>query len=283
MTSDEPPPSARGSRRNSPKEASAARIYDYLVGGDGYYDIDAQVADQLLEDFPLVGWLARNNRYWVQRAVRYLVGVKGIDQILDIGSGIPGKGNVHEIAQAINPECRVAYFDYERDAVEMGQERLAVNPHAEAFLADVRDPEVLLGHLAPGDLIDFKRPVGALFSAVWHFVPESDKPAELMAQYRSRLVSGSYIGLSHATDEKLPLEFQEQFGRFIGHYNQNVSESITLRTIAQVVDLMAGTELTEGGVWPVTDWRPGEPAFVPEDNEEHFTRWALYAAVGRVL
>jgi hypothetical protein len=149
--------------------------------------------------------------------VRYLVGA-GVSQFLDIGSGIPTVGNVHEVAQAAAPGARVVYVDTDPVAVAHGQEILADNPHAGTIEGDLRRPEEILGHPAVLGLLDFSRPIGLLLIAVLHFVPDADDPAGIVAGLRGRMAAGSYLAISHGIgvpveQEQSQQEVKQLYGR----------------------------------------------------------------------
>src|SRR5688572_15286219 len=146
------------------KPATAARIYDYYLGGVHNFSADRAAAQQVTSVFPFIPTAARANRAFLGRAVRVLVAA-GVRQFLDIGSGIPTVGNVHEIAQAVAPDARVAYVDIDPVAVSEGQELLAGNDRAVALLGDLRDPQAVLAHPGVRRLLDFGQPTALLLAA----------------------------------------------------------------------------------------------------------------------
>ncbi|MCA1656060.1 MAG: SAM-dependent methyltransferase, partial [Pseudonocardiaceae bacterium] len=171
---------------------NAARIYDYLLGGAANFEQDRVFAEKLLEVMPQARAAARLNRAFLRRAVRFCVEA-GIRQFVDIGSGIPTAGNVHEIAQAVAPTTRVLYVDNEPVAVTHSELLLRDNPWATNMRGDLTDPEPVLA----SPLIDFSQPVAVLMVSVLHFVPDSAAPHEAVARYVSALAPGSFLGLSH--------------------------------------------------------------------------------------
>ncbi|MEV0679719.1 SAM-dependent methyltransferase [Actinosynnema sp. NPDC050436] len=249
---------------------SSARVYDYLLGGGHNFAADRAVAEELAGVLP-VRDMARMNRSFLRRAVQALV-AEGVTQFLDLGSGIPTVGNVHEVAQEADPACRVVYVDFEPVAVTHAELLLAANPGATALLADLRGPEAVLD--APGTrlLIDLDRPVGVLAVSVLHFVPDRDDPWGVLARYRDRLAPGSFLALSHFTSDRMPREAAAGVGIF-----GRSAERVTPRSRADVLALLDGFDLVEPGLVCTPEWRPESPEDVPDDPG----RANMYAAVGR--
>ncbi|HEX5403714.1 MAG TPA: SAM-dependent methyltransferase, partial [Pseudonocardiaceae bacterium] len=184
---------------------SAARVYDYLLGGGHNFAADRAVGEVVLRVQPHGRQIASSNRAFLSRAVRYLVD-QGITQFLDLGSGIPTVGNVHEVAQQADPECRVAYVDYDPVAVAHSQLMLRDNDRATVIDADLTQPEQVLDSSDIHKFIDFNEPIGLLMVAVFHFVPDAKQPADIVAKYRSVLPTGSFLALSHLTADQMPGE-----------------------------------------------------------------------------
>jgi hypothetical protein len=254
-----------------PTEPSVARIYDYLLGGGHNLRSDRAVAKKLLAVQPNVVDIARRNRAFLQRVVRFMVD-EGIEQFLDLGSGIPTVGNVHEIAQRIAPGARVVYVDYERVAVAHSQLILDGNDDADIVFADVTRPDDVLNAPATRDLLDLHRPIGLLAVTLGHYIPPSAHPAAVFARYRDATAPGSFLALTHLTDD-----FDAVHGDEIVATMRSTRDNVFPRSRAEVLDLFAGYELVEPGLVTTSQWRPDEsqPATVnPEDD-------GLYAAVGR--
>src|SRR5947208_805756 len=165
---------------------SAARVYDYFLGGAHNFEVDRQLAAQIASLTPNLAQTMRANRSFLRRAVRYLV-AQGIEQFLDLGSGIPTTGNVHEVAQAANLRARVVYVDNEPVAVAHSRHLLATNPYATIVDADLRRPSVVMRHHETRRLLDFSRPVAVLMVSVLHFVTDEEDPAGIVAAYRDAL------------------------------------------------------------------------------------------------
>ncbi|AHH98562.1 SAM-dependent methyltransferase [Kutzneria albida] len=231
--------------------ASAARMYDYYLGGAHNFAVDRQRAEEVLAVLPQARVFARQNRAFLRRAVRHMV-ASGIRQFLDLGAGLPSAGNVHQIAQALDPECRVVYVDNELTAVAHNRLLLTGNPHAVCVQADITTPSTVLEHPVTRRLLDFDHPVGMLLCAVLHFVPDTRDPAGVVAAYRRVLAAGSMLALSHATATDYP----DQLAGVVRTY-QATQNSAHLRTRAQVTGLVACFEhLLWPGVVYTPEWRP---------------------------
>jgi hypothetical protein len=248
---------------------NAARIYDYFLGGGCNFAHDREFADKYLEVQPNVDKSMRVNRAFLGRAVRFCV-EQGIRQFLDIGSGIPTVGNVHEIAQAMAPECRVVYVDNEPIAVAHSEAILAGNDHAAVLQADLRDPGTILNSQSVKRLIDFDQPLALLMVAVLHFVPESDDPGLAIARYLERMTRGSYFVVSHGTTEGV----DDMPPGTDTHYDRTTTPFIS-RTRHQLMNLMAGTQLEEPGLVWASQWRPESP----QDIGDHPETMGILAAV----
>ncbi|HEX6359681.1 SAM-dependent methyltransferase [Actinophytocola sp.] len=250
-------------------QPSAARVYDYLLGGACNFEHDRVFAEKLLSTIPEAREVARRNRAFLRRAVRFCVD-QGIRQFLDIGSGIPTVGNVHEIAQKEVPDSRVVYVDSEPVAVAHSLLILDGNEYAGAAQGNLLDVDGVLGAEPVRRLLDFDQPIAVLMAAVLHFVPDSANPGAAVARYVDAMASGSYLVLSHAA--KVDLQRSQDGWKM---YN-STSTPGGGRTREDVAAFMAGTELVEPGVVWLSEWRPGslDDTTTPE-------RSIGYAAVGR--
>ena len=255
------------------EQPSAARMYDYYLGGSHNFAADRALAEQYIQVLPEIRQISWANRYFLRRAVACLV-EQGIDQFLDLGSGMPTVGNVHEVATALNPDARVVYADADLVTVSHGQALLAHEPAAAYLHADLRDPESVLRSEAVTKHLDLTRPVGILMVAVLHFVPEQDDPAGVVAAYRDAVAPGSHLVISHATNEYHP----ETMRRATGVYNR-ASHTMNFRSREEVYSLLDGFELLPPGLVDVINWRP-EPTEEDPFNGD-VTRYNLLAAVGR--
>jgi O-methyltransferase involved in polyketide biosynthesis len=232
---------------------SVARVYDYYLGGSHNFAVDRDFAQQVLQAMPNVPELARENRAFLRRAVRYLC-QQGVDQFVDLGSGIPTVGNVHETAQEINPEARVVYVDWDPVAVAHGQAILADNDRTAVVGADLRDAEEVFANPQLRELIDPARPTAVLLIAVLHFVPADQKPAELISRITMLLGPGSYVVISHGSLEGQ----QSRLGQAANLYQQTASP-VTMRSQQEIAELFGDLELVEPGVVATPLWRPDYP------------------------
>jgi SAM-dependent methyltransferase len=250
---------------------NAARIYDYALGGYHNFAVDREFLRQAEATFPGAGLTARANRAFLSRAVRWLAGT-GVRQFLDIGSGIPTLGNVHQVAQDAAPDARVVYVDIDPVAVAHSQAMLADNPRVAVVEADLRRPAEILRHPEVTGLLDFSQPVAVLVIAVLHFISDAEDPPGILAQLRDALVPGSYLAISHAAPALAP-ERQEEL-RNVQRLYRNTSTPLHLRDRDRMADLLVGLDIAPPGVVPVTAWRP-DPAINSEPQP------TILAAVGR--
>jgi S-adenosyl methyltransferase len=251
-----------------------ARMYDYFLGGKDNFAADRETAAKVLQSWGTVRTAVRENRAFLGRAVRYLVGEAGITQFLDIGTGLPSADNVHEVAQALNPESRVVYADNDPIVLAHARALLASDPRgACAYIdADLREPEKLLSHPATRSTLDFSRPIALMLVAVLHFVPEEDGPRRAVKTLLDTLPSGSYVVASHVTEEHNP-EGLAGTGRAYGEAGVRGA----LRTSAEFAELVfSGLELVDPGVVLVSEWRPDADGLRPLPWEVN-----IYGAVAR--
>ncbi|MET0136170.1 MAG: SAM-dependent methyltransferase [Kibdelosporangium sp.] len=246
---------------------SAARVYDYLLGGGHNFSADRDLAENLLKVLPARD-MARLNRQYLHRAVRYLIG-QGITQFLDLGSGIPTVGNVHEVAQKANPAARVVYVDNESVAVAHGELLLRDNENAAAIEADMRSPETILAHRHVRRLLDFSRPLGLLMVGVVQFVPDADDPWAMASRYRELLAPGSYFALSAFTWDNAPEGMKAAIEVF-----KNSRDPIYPRTHQELLRMFGDFELVAPGLVYTPMWRPDRSA-----GEADAQRSNLYAGV----
>jgi hypothetical protein len=176
-----------------------ARVYDYWLGGHDNFAVDRVAALAVSEVAPEAPLMAVENRKFLRRAVRYLVEA-GITQFLDVGTGLPTQGNVHQVAQQINPDARVVYVD--NDPMVLAHSRaLKTGGNTIVIEADLREPQAILDHRGPRELIDFTQPLAVLLVAVLHFISEKDNPSSIVATIRDVLPAGSYLVISHVTGD----------------------------------------------------------------------------------
>jgi len=257
---------------------NAARMYDYYLGGGHNFEHDRQLADQALQVAPWLKDLARLNRAWLRRAVLFMM-EQGIRQFLDLGSGIPTVGNVHEIAHRVDPAARVVYVDHESVAVHHAHSLLVDQDVRDVGVvwADIREPRSVLDHGEVTRLIDFSEPVGLLIAGLMLFVGDEHDPAGLVATYREKCPPGSYLGLSTQTDDQADPETAAQLAAVLRLY-EAADEQMYPRDRATIASWFAGTELVDPGLVLLHEWRPETgPAEVTTP-----ARLLGYAGVGRV-
>jgi hypothetical protein len=236
------------------KAATAARMYDYYLGGIHNFDADRAAAEAVIGQYPFIRDAARANRAFVVNAVRHVAGA-GVRQFLDLGSGIPTVDNVHAVARRVHPDARVAYVDIDPDAVAESMEILHGDAHAVAVRCDVQDASAVLGHPEVRRILDFGEPIGLLLAAVLHFVPDHEAADRAVAQYVAALPVGSFVVVSHSAAESFVLVDQGAPGENV--YQRRTSTPGTVRTREQVERLFAGLELVEPGVVWAQQWQPG--------------------------
>jgi hypothetical protein len=268
MTTDEaaaPGDGKSGSLTFDISVAHQARMYDYVLGGKDNYAADRAAADAWVEADPGTVFTVRANRAFLGRAVRYLTAEAGIRQFLDIGTGLPTSNSVHEVAQSVDPSCRIVYAD--NDPLVLTHARALLTSSREgrtAYIhADVRDPRAILDDEAVRDVLDFGRPIGLMLVALLHLIPDDDKPAEVVATLLDELPSGSYLVASHLTMEHDtdPAGGGQQAMRGAGITMQKRASDEFARLA------FAGLDLVPPGVVLVSEWRrPGSsPAPTPAE------------------
>jgi hypothetical protein len=277
MSSDEPTTPAGGTAGKAKPPAfdtsvaNQARIYDYLLGGKDNYAADREAVDAVIKIAPEMGFTARANRAFLGRAVRYLAAEAGIRQFLDIGTGIPTAGNTHHVAQAVAPESRVVYVDY--DPIVLAHARALLNSSdagaTEYIDADLRDTDTILTRA--GRLLDFTQPVAVTMLFILHAIPDEDDPHAIVATVLDALPPGSYLALSHLGSDIFDEEAQQGFQNIVGRMSQ---QQYTGRSREQMLRFFKGMELVEPGLVRIEEWRP-DPGSV---NDYKSTAWG---AVGR--
>jgi hypothetical protein len=237
------------------KPATPARIYDYFLGGVHNCAADREAAKAITSMVPDAPLMARANRAFLRRAVKHLTDT-GVRQFLDIGSGIPTVGNVHEIVEDSIPDGRVVYVDIDPVAVAESLNILERNDSATAVRGDVRAPEAILRHPRVKGFLDFGRPIGLLLVAVMHFVPDDAEAYAAVDRLRSALAPGSHLVMSHGL--QVPAERRERPELLATHdvYKRQTTSQIRLRTREEFTRFFDGTELVPPGVVGVRQWRP---------------------------
>jgi hypothetical protein len=249
-------------------------MYDYYLGGKDNFAVDREAAEQVLSAAPEVRVLASENRAFLGRAVRYLTAEAGIRQFIDVGTGLPTQGNVHEVAQEVDPAARVVYID--NDPI--------VRAHARALLpgdgttavieADMRHPRAILDHPDLHRLITLDEPVAVLFMSVLHFITDEEDPYGMVAAFRDAAVPGSHLALSHITSPEQNAEAAEAAADV---YKARATSPAVLRSPKEIMTLFDGYELVEPGLVYLPQWRPDDP----QDARDAESVWML-AGVGRL-
>ncbi|MDT7840483.1 SAM-dependent methyltransferase [Streptomyces justiciae] len=252
---------------------SVSRIYDYYLGGSHNFEVDREAARKAMEFMPGLPKIMQANRAFMRRAVRFAA-EQGISQFLDIGSGIPTFGNVHEVAQAARSDAHVVYVDHDPVAVAHSQAVLAGNEQAGVVAADLRKPQEILASPEVQQLIDLNRPVALLLVAILHFVEDEDDPYGAVAELRDALAPGSLLVLTHASYEGIPLP-AERAGGAVDVY-KDIRNPLIMRSRDEIARFFEGYDMVEPGLVPMPHWRPDT---APEDDDP----WAFsgFAGVGR--
>jgi hypothetical protein len=254
---------------------SVARMYDYFLGGSHNFASDRQLAMQAQQAFPDAPHVVRANRAFLGRAVAALCGL-GVEQFLDLGSGIPTVGNVHEIVAAHRPGARTVYVDSDPVAVAHASALLQDTDGVAVVHADLRDPETVLPEAVHAGGLDLTLPVAVLLVSVLPFVPDKDDPAQIVAAYRDATVPGSYLAVSHGTNDYRP----KQVGEVETVYAKTTQPGV-FRGKADVERFFDGYELLEPGLVDVIHWRPEPEALQTDPLGGDAARYSLIAGVGR--
>jgi hypothetical protein len=230
---------------------NVARLYDFLLGGKDNYAVDRAAATELARLIPDAPRACHQNRQFLARAVRFLTSQAGIRQFIDIGTGLPTQGSVHEVAQDVTPDARVIYVDYDPVVVSHAQALLVRNPATMAINGDLRAPEQILSHPAVQTLIDFTEPVAILLVAVLHFLRDDDKPYEVVDTLKTAMPAGSYLVLSHVTSDNIPAEAARDVRAL---YEQTTAPG-TARTRPEIGRFFDGMEMVEPGLVNACNWQ----------------------------
>lgn len=249
---------------------SAARMYDYLLGGSHNFAVDRAYLDKILAIQPEAKRFAIMNRAFMRRAVLFMV-ENGIRQFLDLGSGIPTVGNVHEIAQKVDPTSRVVYVDNEHVAVAHGQLLLENNENVVIVQADITKPGLVLTDSDTRRTLDFSQPVGLLAITIGHYVLADQDPQGVFAAYRDALTPGSYLAMTHLTNDFTSIRADE-----LTEAMKATQNNVIARSREEVLTLFGDFELMEPGLVTTSQWRPDLP-----DEVQNPERDGLYAGVAR--
>ncbi|MEV4516392.1 SAM-dependent methyltransferase [Dactylosporangium sp. NPDC049525] len=253
-----------------PNRPSAARIYDRFLGGSHNFAVDREVAERAIALVPDLPQVARDNRTFLRRAVRFAAS-RGVRQFIDIGSGIPTEGNVHEAARAADPDARVVYVDVDPTAVIHSRQILGDDPRTVLLQADLHQAERILGDPSVRALVDFDRPVCLLLVAMLHFIPDSPELHAALRRYRDAVAPGSLLAVSHGTTGSRADRLEELADLYV-----RTGTPLVLRDRAAILGLFDGWELLDPGLVHLPLWHP-EPGDPPVEDPGAY---AALCAVG---
>jgi hypothetical protein len=248
---------------------NVARMYDFLLGGKEHFASDREAAAELMKAVPDIAAVCRFNREFLWRAVRFLASGAGIRQFIDIGTGLPTQGSVHEVAQAVEPATRVLYVDNDPVVVSHAQALLVNAPTVVAINKDLRYPRQIMEHPALQALIDMDKPVAVLLIAVLHFIPDNADPYGIVDELKAAMPAGSYLVLSHATGDDVPAEVTDQVRQVYSRANAPAAP----RTSAEITRFFDGLELIGPGLADVRTW--------PDQARPDAARTIFLAGIGR--
>jgi hypothetical protein len=251
---------------------SPARMYDYMLGGTHNFQVDRDATHEFQAQFPDLEDAAWANRGFHGRAARWMAMTQGIEQFIDIGSGLPTQSNTHQVLHAVNPAARVVYVDNDPMVLAVASELLTDDGTTAVIQADLRDPEGLIGHPELRKLIDFDRPVGLLMTAVVQFVQDSSDPWDIVARYVAALAPGSCLALSHITGDKVP---PRSIATGVRIYTR-ATESAYPRTRAEIERFFEGLEIVppyegaDAAICHVGIWGSEDPDSADSDGSRVF-------------
>ncbi|GGP05030.1 SAM-dependent methyltransferase [Nonomuraea glycinis] len=235
-----------------PNTPNVARLYDYYLGGKDHFPADREAAEKILAVAPELRAAARANRAFLGRAVRFLAGA-GIHQFLDIGTGLPTQGAVHEVANEILGNSKVVYVDVDPVVLVHARALLESAEDTRAVEGDLRAPQEILKNPDVTEVIDFTKPVGILLVAVMHFIDEADDPQQIIRTLREAMAPGSYLVLSHGTSDARAAAVSKGTEVY-----KNATSRLFLRDRKRIEALFEGFELLEPGLVWLPEWRPDE-------------------------
>ncbi|GAA1712340.1 SAM-dependent methyltransferase [Kribbella yunnanensis] len=255
---------------------SAARMYDYYLGGKDNFASDRAAVEELDKVVPSTRALAINNRRFLQRAVRVLAEEHGIRQFVDHGSGLPTQDNVHQVAQQVAKDSHVVYIDNDPVVSSHGRALLVQDHRTTVIENDMRDTETIFSHPETQRLIDFSQPVAVLFNSVFHCIPDSetDGPQAVVRRVTERLVPGSYLVMCQLVSEDPEVRdfvtgFMDQATQ--GHWGR-------VRQEKDVAEWFEGMDILEPGLVEVSTWRPDGEAVAQQETME----WIEFGGIARL-
>jgi SAM-dependent methyltransferase len=247
-----------------PEKPSPARIYDFWLGGSQNFAADRAVGQRAIAMLPGHLDAIRANRNFLGRVVHHLAAEHGITQFLDLGSGVPTVGNVHEVVQHSNPAAKVVYVDIDPVAIAHARALLAKVDGVEAILADIRDPEAVLTHPLLRETLDLDKPIAIVMNAVLHFVTDAELPGDIVHAYVDRAAPGSYLAISHGTDDP---RHNDQQNNVLVDYQRSTGVPFTRRNAEQINAWLTGLAIQPPGLVLLHQWRPepdtGQQLYAP--------------------
>lgn len=251
---------------------SVSRMYDYYLGGSHNFEVDREAGRRAIEAWPGLPKIIQANRAFMRRAVHYAIG-EGVTQFLDIGSGIPTFGNIHEVAQSLDPDSTVVYVDNDPVAVAHSRAVLEGNERAGIVSADFRSPQDICYSTEVERLLDFERPVALMLVALLHFIEEKDDPWKTVREMSDWLAPGSLLVLSHSSADDGP---RRDGGQGVRDVYRRTSSPLLMRSRTEIKRFFDGFDLVEPGLVALPRWRPEEEA-----EREDPVLLSGYAGVGR--
>jgi SAM-dependent methyltransferase len=235
----------------NPSVPAIARVYDYWLGGKDNFAVDRELAERFVQADPMARTGVRSNRAFLQRAVRFLAGQAGLRQFLDIGTGIPTAHNTHEVAQSVDPACRVVYVDNDPMVLAHARALLTSVTAPTAYIdADARDTATILARATA--TLDFSQPVAVMLIGLLHCIPDGDDPYRIVAELMRAVPPGSYLAISHPASDI----HASEMAKGAAMMNAALPVPVTFRRYDQVVPFFDGLELVLPGVVSTTQWHP---------------------------
>lgn len=255
---------------------NGSRLYDYFLGGTSYLPVDRAEGEAIAREAPHWALGARLTRTFARRAVQVMA-TSGIDQFIDLGSGITAGGTVHQLARYVRPDARAVFIHREPIAYELGRQLVGEDPHAAVLKLDIRDAGAVLDHPMTRGLIDFERPVGLLAVGGLVFLRDEDDPGGLLGRYSAALAPGSMIALSHVADDSAHPEIAAEL-RWVRRRYEHSSSPLHVRPREEILSWLDGTEILDPGLVRYGRWRPEYPLTAAQLRCDYG-----YVGVGRLL
>jgi hypothetical protein len=254
---------------------SHARVYDLFAGGKDNFEVDRAVYNQIQQFAPALPLIVKEQRKWLVRVVRFLVGTAGIDQFLDCGSGLPTTQNTHEVAQAINPDATVVYVDNDPVVIAHGKAVLEENDRTHFVGADLTKPQTLLKDPAVTAHLDFDRPIGLLHVGIMHLFTDEQNPQGFVKEYLDSIVSGSYYAMASMSMPEKGSPHRELGAKVYQTLKKAVVDTLTWRSADELLTLMNGLQVLDPGLTTLSKWWPDGPTVGESPVEGNFVLGAL--------